>query len=36
MDRNEAYTSNGYGGIWLFVRLFIVVSVVTLLFNFLY
>ncbi len=36
MDKNETYNSNGYGGIWLFVRLFIVVSGVTLLINFLY
>lgn len=36
MDKNEAYYSTTYGGTLLFVRLLIVVSVVTLLINFLY
>jgi hypothetical protein len=36
MYKKETYYSNGYGGIWLFVRLLILVSITTLLINFLY
>jgi hypothetical protein len=36
MEKKEMYSSTAYGGTWLFIRILLVISIMTLLINFLY